>query len=290
MWLHLLACAGPPLQDPPLQDAPLQDLQVKAAALAAVPVGHCAGQETFSDETWLSTELLHPWLIATAADAAAVMQLVTGETWQALGDSIAERADDTCCSCCDEYRYPDDCVADCETTQGWSIVGQYNVGGSGSSGSASRSFTRFGMAFADGDGSYEALAHGMAGTGTSCDCGTCCMRNMGIELREGHANTGIHDLGHNGSWVRNGRLRDYNDAPVGTVYTRILASDTLPLGDFCAVFEMSSVETCEDEPVGILRIEGASVVELRLDGDVECDGCEVVTVDGRDLGTACLGG
>ena len=191
------------------------------------------------------------------------------------GGTLGSGADLDSCPC-----YPQAVDWDCTTADGTAVVGwgscSYGSGGAG--GCTGHAFGEFRD---DGDARYDILEDGSAGHGEAHS-------NSFVDYRRAIAHHGVHDEGFNGTSIRDGWLSTVNGwAVADAFYLMVIADDSLPTGDLCLDATLENVATCPDEPVGILRVVGAQEVTITYDGDVACDGCGSVAVDGVAAGEIC---
>ncbi|MDP2307472.1 MAG: hypothetical protein Q8P18_15705, partial [Pseudomonadota bacterium] len=250
-------------------------LAADVAALAALSTGVCGA-------------LIDPWAYGDADETMAVWGLVLARTWSDLNAATYAHADGTCPNQSSTFV----AEGDCTTTDDWIYAGTHNWSVS-SGGGAYYTFTQWGLAHQAEAELYEAIASGGVTTYVDTPDGpddVVKYARLFENFRVGFAHEGTYDDGSNGTWIRDG---DMFTSPLhwpvsGEMYLMVSASDTVATGDLCAEFDLADVAACPAEPVGTFHIVGANDLTVTFDGDVGCDGCGRLAVDGVDTSTVCL--
>lgn len=74
----------------------------------------------------------------------------------------------------------------------------------------------------------------------------------------------------------------------GKGYVEVISSTSWSPGELCFdVSYASDMATCPMEPIGTATLTGDAVVDGVMDGDVACDACINMVVDGVDQGSVC---
>jgi hypothetical protein len=242
--------------------APLAAL---AEDFAAVAVGSC-------------DTLVDPWVWSADTDLGDLWALVTSHILRPTSFYIG------ICPCVlDE---PWDCLYG-----DWTYAGRYHAGGGGGLGYAElgawgQANTATGSTYlADG---LETDGGGYAGwTGPvyeslreSYDDGT----SRWAFLRDGIARHSVESTTSSSGWEPS----DWMETEDPGLYLDIMAHDTLATGDLCIRTALEEVSGCPIEPSGTVEFVGAHDVLVTFDGDVACDGCGGVSVDGIGEGVACF--
>ena len=71
-------------------------------------------------------------------------------------------------------------------------------------------------------------------------------------------------------------------------YLRLVEDPDLAPGDVCVRSALENVADCPEEGAGRIDIDALQALSIVFDGDVSCDGCAEVTVDGAPAGTVCF--
>jgi hypothetical protein len=228
------------------------DLADRADALAALPAGTCAS-------------LLDPWSPADPSELPRVAALLYSFPRYAPWDEAKD------CPCVSTEDDDYDCVAGDFLLAGHLHCG---FGGSGAGGCTS---TAFGIA--DTTGTFgETLADGQWSQSG--------MESHGLGFRS--YKTSRVDNGATTVLIRDGGAGAYHGTLSGTdAYLRVVAAPGVTSGDLCATWSYDVVAACDAEPVGRFAVAGAQALEVRFDGDVDCDGCGELFVDGVAAGEVC---
>ena len=241
-------------------DPAMDDLRERSAALLDIPVGACGA-------------LLDPLqLTDVGRQVPELWELVRGdEEWSGWS------WEGGVCPCVPVGAT--DWTYDCETTDGWKLVG-YTEASFGGAGGQTR-YDRFGAVRTDATGTWRIVTDGSRSSS---------MASTGLQLREERSNEGAGDDGHNGILIRQTHVHvddgHTNTTGGGSYVYRAASSNPADDGDVCVFADFDHGVGCS-EPTGTMEVTGAQHVVLTFDGDVACDGCAAVTIDGVAAEPSC---
>lgn len=250
-----VACPQSALADHPT----ISTLADMALELAGEPMGNCQF-------------LIDPWELRDVADLTGVWARVASH--EGTGTPRGFTWEEDRCPCAGaSWGGP------CSTSTDWYVVGCFDseYGGSGGGGAT---YTTWGLAYSGPDAALTYLADGFAGHGGGASSFS--------EFREQFVSFGELALSYDGIRVRDGNLDLDGAWPDSTgIYLRIVEDHELPSGDLCLTSDLYDVEGCAIEPHGSFRVQGQEDVVVTFEGDVSCDGCGAVTIDGVTSGEFC---
>jgi hypothetical protein len=168
---------------------------------------------------------------------------------------------------------------DCTTADGATFSG-FAVVQNGADESRNFELDEFSVSYTHEDSSFEFWADG--------DLTLWPDGHTEADLHYRWDGTGSEFPGTPGEFIRHQDTVQDGFTLTGKGYVSVIESEYYPVGELCFEPAMSTDnETCYMEPYGTTQMVGDAVVFVTMDGDVACDGCINMVIDGVDQGSVC---
>jgi hypothetical protein len=250
-------------------DARVSSLAAKASAVAALSIGTCDA-------------LIDPWVLEHVDDVQQIWTLMAIDAKSDWNNAFFDA--DELCPCETDGVREWDCVSD----GGWVASGNRSIHAG-----SSMSYRFRHWAASSPDGSYTYMADGANGYSgnqggygqwfqelrESATPGGLSAIAKGVRIRDGgYCQSAIEPAECQGRYINTS-----NDG----FYIRVVDDKAISPGDMCVRSNVQEVASCPDEGVGTFVVSGAQDVVVSYDGDIDCDGCGTVAVDGVVEGILC---